>query len=140
MFYLYRKEDESKVSGTGFVAEGILFASGKVAISWLSEVTSCTVYDDMVAVNRIHGHGGKTIIAWEDHDFIDTKGRLIVTDFTSYYVAETSEYLGVPKREDGELKISVFLEKKHDEKEAERWKNLQETMKRTIWNRTCKFS
>ena len=65
MFYLKRGEDESGVSGTGRVAQGFVFDNGKVAVTWLSEHPSVTVYDNIGEVTAIHGHGGKTEIAME---------------------------------------------------------------------------
>ena len=35
-FELHRDDDVSGVSGTGVVAEGVLFSSGRVALEWLS--------------------------------------------------------------------------------------------------------
>lgn len=60
LFQLHRIEDESGVSGVGIVAEGVVFASGKVALSWLTPRTSVAVYDDLATVDAIHGHNGKT--------------------------------------------------------------------------------
>lgn len=60
MFLLIRHEDETGVSGTGIVAEGIEFSNGKCSISWLTNVTSCAIYDNIEDVIHIHGHGGKT--------------------------------------------------------------------------------
>ena len=65
MFYLKRAEDESGVSGTGRVAQGFVFDNGKVAVTWLSEHPSVTVYDSLGEVTAIHGHGGKTEIVME---------------------------------------------------------------------------
>ena len=65
MFYLKRAEDESGVSGTGRVAQGFVFDNGKVAVTWLSEHPSVTVYDNIGEVTAIHGHGGKTEIVME---------------------------------------------------------------------------
>ena len=62
IFYLKRTEDESGVSGTGRVAQGFIFDNGKVAVSWLSEHPSVTIYDSIGEVHAIHGHGGKTEI------------------------------------------------------------------------------
>jgi hypothetical protein len=59
-FELHRDEDETGISGTGVVAQGVIFDSGKVALSWLTEHTSVAVYDSIRDVERIHGHGGKT--------------------------------------------------------------------------------
>lgn len=65
MFYLRRGEDESGVSGTGRVAQGFVFDNGKVAVTWLSEHPSVTVYDSIGEVTAIHGHGGKTELVME---------------------------------------------------------------------------
>ena len=65
IFYLKREEDESGISGTGRVAQGFVFDNGKVAVTWLSEHPSVTVYDSIGEVHAIHGHGGKTIIEME---------------------------------------------------------------------------
>lgn len=68
-FFLYRHEDESGVSGTGYVAEGIVFTGGKCAVSFLPGqlgVSSIIVYESIEDVEKIHGHGGKTEIRWKD--------------------------------------------------------------------------
>ena len=65
IFYLNRTEDESGISGTGRVAQGFVFDNGKVAVTWLSEHPSVTVYDSIGEVHAIHGHGGKTEVMME---------------------------------------------------------------------------
>ena len=65
MFYLKRTEDESGVSGTGRIAQGFIFDNGKVALTWLSEHPSVTVYDSIGEVTAVHGHGGKTEVVME---------------------------------------------------------------------------
>ena len=65
IFYLKRTEDESGISGTGRVAQGFVFDNGKVAVTWLSEHPSVTVYDTIGEVHAIHGHGGKTEVIME---------------------------------------------------------------------------
>ena len=60
MFYLNRLEDESGVSGTGRVAQGFIFDNGKVALTWLLEHPSVTIYDNIGEVRAIHSHDGKT--------------------------------------------------------------------------------
>jgi len=62
IFYLNRLEDESGVSGTGRVAQGFIFDNGKVALTWLSEHPSVTIYDNIGEVHAIHSHDGKTEI------------------------------------------------------------------------------
>lgn len=68
MFRLLRTEDETGVSGTGYVAEGVWFTDGEVALHWTvpNAPTSTAVYRSIVAVEEIHGHNGKTIIEWLD--------------------------------------------------------------------------
>ena len=67
-FRLIRREDVSGVSGTGVVAEGVHFSTGKVALSWCSNLHSVTVYDGIEDLERIHGHEGRTSIEWIDPD------------------------------------------------------------------------
>ena len=65
VFYLQRREDESGVSGTGRIAQGIVFDNGRVALTWLSDHPSVTVYDNIGEVRAIHGHEGKTEVVME---------------------------------------------------------------------------
>ena len=64
-FYLKRTEDESGVSGTGRIAQGFVFDNGKVALTWLSDHPSVTIYDNLGEVRAIHGHEGKTEVIME---------------------------------------------------------------------------
>ena len=64
MFQMYRLEDESGVSGTGLVAEGVQFETGKCVVGWLTDIHSVAIYDRMEDVEYIHGHDGKTKIGW----------------------------------------------------------------------------
>jgi hypothetical protein len=69
-FRLERIEDETGVSGTGFVAEGVQFSDGTVALRWTSAWPTSVVFHDrgIEAVKAVHGHGGKTRIVWSyDH-------------------------------------------------------------------------
>lgn len=68
-FKLWRKEDVSGVSGTGYVAEGVIFANGQVALSFYpvapTYVTAVTVYVSMEAAIKIHGHSGRTEVVYD---------------------------------------------------------------------------
>ena len=64
-FVLLRLEDESGISGTGLIAEGVIFTSGKVAMSWLTDHSSIGIYDSIGEVQNIHGHSGKTLIIYK---------------------------------------------------------------------------
>lgn len=65
-FELHRDEDETGVSGTGIVAEGVEFTGGMVALSWLSPYACVNVYGNIKVVEDLHGHGGKTRVVFID--------------------------------------------------------------------------
>jgi hypothetical protein len=65
-FHLLRDEDETGVSGKGVVAEGCVFTDGVTVIRWHGATPSTVVHDSITAVEKIHGHGGKTKIIWKD--------------------------------------------------------------------------
>jgi len=67
-FKLQRDVDETGVSGTGTIAEGVEFRDGTVALRWLTAWPTSVVFHDagMKAVEKVHGHGGKTRIEWLD--------------------------------------------------------------------------
>lgn len=65
MFALDRREDETGISGTGIVAEGVIFSDGRCAMRWFGVLTSIAVYDSIKDVEAIHGHNGKTVIVTE---------------------------------------------------------------------------
>lgn len=67
-FALYRHEDPSGVSGVGWVAEGVQFTDGAVALRWPGE-HACTVpWDGIARIDAVHGHNGLTEIRWLDGD------------------------------------------------------------------------
>jgi hypothetical protein len=67
-FELHRTVDVSGVSGTGVVADGIVFPDGIAVLHWRGEwPTSVVWYERGVeAVEHIHGHNGATHIVWVD--------------------------------------------------------------------------
>jgi hypothetical protein len=58
LFSLYRRSDESGVSGTGRVMDGIIFHNGKVVVCWRSDLrgghSSLVVYDTWEAFEAVH--------------------------------------------------------------------------------------
>lgn len=66
-FYLVRHEDESGISGTGVIAEGVKFTNGWCYIVWLTEYRSAGFYESAEMMMNTHGHNGKTILHWYDH-------------------------------------------------------------------------
>ncbi len=65
-FHLQRDQDATGMSGTGRVAEGCIFSTGWVALTWLTEVNSLVFYPSIENVEHIHGHNGLTQIVFED--------------------------------------------------------------------------
>jgi hypothetical protein len=59
-FHLIRDTDETGISGTGVVAEGVVFSDGTCAMRWRTEVASTAVYASLEDLEYIHGHEGKT--------------------------------------------------------------------------------
>jgi hypothetical protein len=67
-FHFTRTEDVSGVSGTGIVGEGCELTNGKIIFSWLSNLGSVAVYDNVKTFLTVHGHEGKGKIEWIDPD------------------------------------------------------------------------
>lgn len=65
-FYLQRDEDESGISGTGRVVDGVQFNDGTVVIRWNSETASTAIYKNMKELEFLHSHDGKTRVIWID--------------------------------------------------------------------------
>lgn len=65
-FHLQRHTDVTGVSGTGRVADGILWTDGTVSIRWLGEHPSTVFWDGLAHAEAVHGHGGHTVIVWDD--------------------------------------------------------------------------
>ena len=59
-FYLLRHEDVHDQSGTGVVAEGIVFDSGMAAMTWLTNDSTVTIFLKVSTIKKLHGHKGKT--------------------------------------------------------------------------------
>ena len=65
-FILRRNEDETGISGTGIVAEGMEFSTGWCALSWMTNAHSVGIYLNIKELQRIHGHNGRTVVQWID--------------------------------------------------------------------------
>jgi len=69
-FKIFRDEDISGVSGTGFICEGVVFSDGHAAIHWTGSPYPTTTPhpDGLDSVLYIHNHkgtGGARIV-WDD--------------------------------------------------------------------------
>lgn len=65
-FYLRRDVDVSGVSGTGYVAQGVVWPDGVAALHWTSETPSTTVFQSLEDLEAVHGHEGASAIEWID--------------------------------------------------------------------------
>jgi hypothetical protein len=65
-FVLNRTVDETGISGIGIVAEGVEFHSGHCALTWLTATSCMAYYDNIKAIEEIHGHKGQTKIQFLD--------------------------------------------------------------------------
>jgi len=65
-FWLYREEDHSGVSGTGYVAEGVEWTDGRVDIRFLSAHKSDYGFPNLKEMMNLHGHDGSTKVVWID--------------------------------------------------------------------------
>lgn len=77
-FWLIRKEDVTGISGTGTVADGVVFPDGTTVVRWRPRGTArpdvvkptTVVHDSPESVIALHGHGGATYIEWLDEEVI----------------------------------------------------------------------
>ena len=76
-FALHRHDDISGISGTGLVAYGTAYPSGRTTLAWAnSRISSITIYDSPEQVLQIHGHNGATHLIWIDQpDETSTRGE-----------------------------------------------------------------
>jgi hypothetical protein len=82
-FELHRQVDVTGVSGTGHVADGVLFGDGVVVVRWRGAHATTTVHASLASVDAIHLHGGATQIRWLDAwpQVVDCEGRPILVGF-----------------------------------------------------------
>ena len=69
-FLLYRRQDETGVSGTGVVATGVVWPDGHAALRWKADdheaASSTSVWSSVADMMRVHGHGGFSEIIYID--------------------------------------------------------------------------
>lgn len=78
-FKLHRHKDVHGVSGEGIVAEGVEFENGGCVITWLSPYRTIGYYENIKALEKVHGHEGGTEVVWidsEDENVEVTKERI----------------------------------------------------------------
>jgi len=68
-FYLVRGADESGISGTGRVLDGVMFPDGTVVVHWRTPMWSVTFFPDFETFNTLHNLShpeNKTELVWLD--------------------------------------------------------------------------
>lgn len=93
-FLLIRDEDETGISGTGVVAEGVEFSDGRVVLRWQTHGNShhsTVVWDDIESVVAIHGHGGRTWVQFATDINWPPAGEGRPTEIVDYIGPVTSD-------------------------------------------------
>jgi hypothetical protein len=66
-FVLIRSLDVSGVSGTGVIAEGVVWWNGSASVCWRGRMPSMTFFPGGIpAIEAIHGHAGSTRVHYLD--------------------------------------------------------------------------
>ena len=97
-FVLIRDEDESGISGTGTVAEGVQFSNGRCVLSWMTQFKSMSIYESIEDIKAVHGHFGKTRIVFDSrNEILNSLAQTVeyfpddllkdVIDYANYLVA-----------------------------------------------------
>lgn len=103
-FLLRRIEDETGVSGTGHIADGVVFPDGTAVLRWRTGTASTAVYASTADVETIHGHGGKTRLVFVDLP----EGAHPTADWSSSW-AELTGYVGQAADDDTTLNPADLL-------------------------------
>lgn len=112
LFELHRIEDESGVSGTGIVAQGVEFDDGRVSFRWLTPKRSTVIFDSMEELEFIHGHQGKTKVVylsmtqgvaerWAIVDFLRHVPDRVVDDWGMNATSEIEKHVKVGNASQG---------------------------------------
>lgn len=65
-FELHRQTDVSGISGTGIVADGVVWEDGSATIRWRGDRPSIVHWQDIAHAESVHGHGGFTEFVFLD--------------------------------------------------------------------------
>ncbi|MGW4239251.1 hypothetical protein ACWEJP_20930 [Streptomyces sp. NPDC004749] len=66
LFTLERDRDVTGVSGTGTVADGVVWPDGTAVIRWRGESPSTVAWASLADAVAVHCHGGATRIVWAE--------------------------------------------------------------------------
>ncbi len=77
-FSMYRPVDETGVSGTGRVLDGIVWDDHSVTVCWLGKISSKTYYKSFKDFETLHikSHPtNETLISWDNGDQYQYNGK-----------------------------------------------------------------
>ncbi|WP_280266567.1 hypothetical protein [Nocardia wallacei] len=60
VFQLHRDRDVTGFSGTGVVADGVIWPDGSVSMRWRGRVRTTVTADRLADIETAHGHDGAT--------------------------------------------------------------------------------
>lgn len=83
LFILRRYEDPSGVSGTGIVCSGVEFEDGDTVTHWPGKTPSTVIWKDIRHVEEVHGHGGKTVVEYQEPHRLIAAYQAVLDVFTS---------------------------------------------------------
>ena len=66
LFWLNRKEDLKGISGTGIVAEGVVFENGQAVLRWRGRHSSLAIYHSVKEMMMVHNHHNQTELIYDD--------------------------------------------------------------------------
>lgn len=67
-FEMHRHNDVSGISGTGVVAEGVLFDDNSAVIKWKSDKPSTVIWQNFDHAISVHSHNGGTEFVFLDKE------------------------------------------------------------------------
>ena len=73
IFHLQRDLDITGVSGSGRVADGVLWPDGTVTVRWRGDKPSTAMWGSLEHAQAVHGHGGATRIVFDDEVTVPEK-------------------------------------------------------------------
>ncbi|MGW5377465.1 hypothetical protein ACWESM_18665 [Nocardia sp. NPDC003999] len=77
-FELVRERDVTGVSGTGVVADGVLWPDGHASLRWRGDRRSTSSWDSLDDLEAVHGHEGATRVVWTDEPTL--AGDILIDD------------------------------------------------------------
>lgn len=113
LFHLERDVDATGVSGTGRVADGVVWPDGTATMHWRGEQPSTVHWTELAHAKAVHGHGGQTRIVFDDSADKDDDDDIEVA---SIYLQCAKRFGWTPKQSDeamarlgGEHGLADFL-------------------------------